>query len=120
MTVFFEILHWQKYLEIFQVYKKLFYAISDICVRYSNPSLFCAIFATCFCVIYAIRLSTGLNPNPNHNRMVLSRVKKEVEVVFHPSTTYLYVCSITKYVPWHLGAERNKSNIMMLRYEIFH
>src|SRR6218665_795914 len=120
MTVFFEILHWQKYLEIFQVYKKLFYAISDICVRYSNPALFCAIFATCFCVISVICSSTGPNPSPNHNRMVLRRVKKEVEVVFHPSTIQLYVFSITKYVPWHLEAERNKLNIMTLRLEIFH
>src|SRR6218665_246753 len=82
-----------KNFEIFQVYKKLFYAISDICVRYSNPSLFCAIFATCFCVISAICLSTGLNPN--HNKMVLRRVKKEAEVVFHPSATFImYLASL--------------------------
>jgi len=49
--------------EIFQVEKKLFYAISAIYVRYSNPSLFCAISAACFCAISATCLSIGPNPN---------------------------------------------------------
>ena len=61
-----------------------------------------------------------LDQNPNPNRMVLRVVKKEVEMVFHPSTTQLDVFSITKYVPWSYGAERNKSGIMALRFEIFH
>ena len=43
--------------------------------------------ATCFCH-NVCRLE--------HNRIILRRMKKEVEMVFHPSITELYVVSIIK------------------------
>ena len=102
MTVFFEILHWsKKTVKYFKYRKKYFMPFQTYVLGVvSNPSLFCAIFSTCFGVTTVICLSTGPNPNPNHNRMVLGRVRKEWRKWCSILVPHNYMYSICAVAPW--------------------